>query len=595
MVTSLHLYLPSKRLKELMQTLAPLLPLGVSVAVRSGERFLGGAGSNAEQLTEHQPDTRSHPFVLDGQSIGQLLWYTPPECASQTQPWIQHLITLCQSMIALEQARRAVTHEALESLREIALLERASTSLNRSLRPKEVANALLTELASRSPHITWGAVFLYDITDSHYGLLTTLGHNADALFEPFARSTFFQGMIDGQIVGIINDIAAHELCSNHNSLFHSTLSLPLDAHQERVGLLVLAAEHKEAFTSADLKRTTTLASIAATALRNAQLFAAETNMFRAFISMIATAIDAKSPYTAGHCRRVPEIARMLTEAACADTTPLFAGFRFTEDDWETLEIATYLHDCGKVVTPEWVVDKPTKLSTNMDRVELIELRIQLILQQEQLTPQQTGNKGPKFWQEALRFVRACNLGTEMISPESEARLRGLAACCWRDGQGQEHPLLDEEELDNLLIRRGTLNANERAIIEDHVVHTINMLKGIPFPPRLRHVVEYAGGHHECLNGRGYPYHLTETALSIPARVVAIADIFEALTAPDRPYRSPYTLSKTLDIMHRMSREGHIDPDLFQLFLRSGVYQRYAENHLKPHQIDSVDLTVYLGG
>ncbi|MBF0428853.1 MAG: HD domain-containing protein, partial [Magnetococcales bacterium] len=536
--------------------------------------------------------------TLEGIPIGRLVWHTPLEQTELIEQWARHLVTVCQGLMEVEHARRAVTSEALESFREIALLERASSVLNRSLRPREVGDALLGELTSRARTIRWGAVFLYNVDPGNYSLLNIFGEDAEPLFLAFADTPLFKGYVEGQITGILNDTRSHPLHTGGETLFRAILGLPLEAHNERVAILFLAADHVDAFVSADLKRTTALTSMAATALRNAQMFEAETQMFRAFISMMASAIDAKSPYTAGHCRRVPEIARMLTRAACESTDPPFQDFSFSEDDWETLEIATYLHDCGKVVTPEWVVDKPTKLSTNFDRIDMVELRILLMMAQEELAilKGQTGVAEvaqQKPFMDDLKFLKECNLGKEFISAENEARLRTLATFTWRDAKGEEQPLLTAEELTNLLIRRGTLNAQERQIIEDHVVHTINMLNSIPFPPRLRNVVEYAGGHHECMNGKGYPNRLTDTMLSLPARIVAIADIFEALTAPDRPYRLPYMLSKALDIMFRMSKEGHIDPELFGLFLRSGIYQRYADHYLKPSQIDAVDIRPYL--
>jgi HD-GYP domain-containing protein (c-di-GMP phosphodiesterase class II) len=603
---SLHHYLPPKRLQEQLLAVAPLLPAGMVLAVRSPERYLGGWGEGADVLRSGQTDTLERPLLFQGQPMGHLLWRVAPERRDESVHWAHHLVTLCQGLMELEGTRRAVVSDSLGSLREIALLERASRVLNGSLRPREVAAALLGELTNRADNIVWGAVFLYDFDLKNYSVLNTCGPDSESLFQQFMKTRCFVALETGDITGIINDLREQLCCEQEPSLFQAILSLPLEAHNERVGLLVLAASRTEAFSSVDLKRTQALASMAATALRNAQLFAAETNMFRAFISMVASAIDAKSPYTAGHCRRVPEIARMLTLAACEDKTPPFRDFTFTEDDWETLEIATYLHDCGKVVTPEWVVDKPTKLSANMDRIELIEVRLLLTtLQEMQQYWRRHADPGSELMQiqrqqharmmDDLHFLRSCNVGDESISPENETRLRALATRTWRDAGGQEQPLLNEDELANLLIRRGTLNVQERTIVEDHVVHTINMLKGIPFPPRLRNVVEYAGGHHECLNGRGYPNHLTDQSLSIPARIVAIADIFEALTAPDRPYRLPYTLAKTLDIMYRMSREHHIDPDLFQLFLRSGVYHRYAEQYLAPSQSGLVDIAAYLTG
>ncbi|MEO5331457.1 MAG: HD domain-containing protein [Magnetococcus sp. YQC-5] len=603
---ALHHYLPAKRLREHLSSVSPLLPAGMVLSIRGADRYLGGLGEGAEELLKDQPGVSEYPLLLEGQAMGWLLWRAPSERQEEASRWADHLVTLCQGLMEIEGIRRAVANEALESLREIALLERASRVLNRSLRPKEVAAALLEELTNRAHHITWGAVFLYNFNLKKYEFLSTYGHESEQKFQQFMAAPCFSRLVEGGTPGIINDLQAYFCGQESASPFQAILSLPLEAHNEHVGLLILAANRTEAFSSADLKRSQALVSMAATALRNAQLFAAETHMFRAFISMIASAIDAKSPYTAGHCRRVPEIARMLTAAVCADTSPPFQDFTFSEDDWETLEIATYLHDCGKVVTPEWVVDKPTKLSTNMDRIELVELRLLLnALQEAQhqekelfaplLTPEMQRQREDRHARllTDLQFLRACNLGTEFISAENEARLHTLATRTWRNADGQENLLLNQEELTNLLIRRGTLNAQERNIIEDHVVHTINMLNEIPFPPRLRLVVEYAGGHHECLNGRGYPNRLTDITLSIPARIVAIADIFEALTAPDRPYRSPYTLSKALDIMDRMSKEGHIDSDLFQLFLRSGVYRHYADKYLSPSQLDPVDITPYL--
>ena len=144
------------------------------------------------------------------------------------------------------------------------------------------------------------------------------------------------------------------------------------------------------------------------------------------------------------------------------------------------------------------------------------------------------------------------------------------------------------ELTNLRVARGTLSDEERYKINEHIIQTIRMLESLPFPAHLQDVPDIAGGHHERLDGRGYPRGLTAEQLSPLARMMAIADVFEALTAVDRPYKSGKPLSVALEIMARMVREQHLDPDLFELFLRAGVYSRYAEEYLARDQCDQVD-------
>ena len=151
----------------------------------------------------------------------------------------------------------------------------------------------------------------------------------------------------------------------------------------------------------------------------------------------------------------------------------------------------------------------------------------------------------------------------------------------------EH-LYNRGELYNLSIGRGTLAEEERYKINEHIIQTIRMLERLPFPRHLRSVPEIAGGHHERMDGKGYPRQLLGQQMSIPARIMAIADIFEALTASDRPYKSGKTVAQSLAIMQNMVREQHIDPALFALFVSSGIWRDYAERFLAPEQLDQVD-------
>ncbi len=406
-----------------------------------------------------------------------------------------------------------------------------------------------------------------------------------------------------------------------------------------------------------------LASQAAVALDNKQLLDAQKLLLDSFIELIASAIDAKSPYTGGHCQRVPELTKMLTKAACESKNGLFADFDLTEEQWYELHISAWLHDCGKVTTPEYVVDKATKLETIYDRIHEVRARFEIVKRDAEiayLKGMLEGKEDPAKLKAALderlkkldddfAFIATSNVGGEFMAPEKIERVKEIAKIQWKrtldDRIGisheerkrkerqpapqlpvvenllsdrddhiiyREHPepaaAKDNEfgfkldvpehkfnlgEIYNLCIARGTLTAEERFKINDHIVQTIIMLQQLPFPKHLKRVPEYAGGHHEKMDGTGYPKKLNKDDMSIPARIMAIADIFEALTAADRPYKAPKKLSESIKIMSFMKKDAHIDPDLFELFLTSGVYKEYADRFLDPSQIDEVDISQYV--
>ncbi|BBO87856.1 HD domain-containing phosphohydrolase [Desulfosarcina ovata] len=405
-----------------------------------------------------------------------------------------------------------------------------------------------------------------------------------------------------------------------------------------------------------------LTAQAAVALHNKHLMEEQRALFDAFIQMIAGAIDAKSPYTGNHCARVPEVAEMLARAAHQTPTGPFADFRMqTQDQWREFRVAAWLHDCGKVTTPEYIVDKATKLETICNRIHEIRMRFEVLLRDAEITSYRqrlagNGNKAEIEEQlqasrrqimEDFAFVADCNMGGESMADEDIARLQQIGAQTWvrhlddRIGISQKEsalkrrhpaaglpaiePILADKpehviprplpntqeketmgivmqipanetnlgELYNLSIPRGTLTTEDRFKIQAHIIETIRMLDRLPFPDYLANVADYAGAHHETMIGTGYPRGLKKEQISIPARIMAIADIFEALTATDRPYKEPKTLSQALGIMRRMRDEQHIDADLFDLFLTEGIYRTYAQRFMDPHQIDAVDIRQYL--
>jgi hypothetical protein len=191
------------------------------------------------------------------------------------------------------------------------------------------------------------------------------------------------------------------------------------------------------------------------------------------------------------------------------------------------------------------------------------------------------------------FVEKANVGGEFMKPEDQARIREIATRTWLDHLGSEQPLLTEAEVKYLCIERGTLSTEERQKINDHMKVTIQMLESLPFPKNLRRVPEYAGGHHEKMDGSGFPRGLRREQMSWPARMMAIADIFEALTSSERPYKPPMKISQSLSILQKMRDQNHIDPDLYALFVTSRVWEKYARSHLRPEQLDITDPSAYL--
>jgi HD-GYP domain-containing protein (c-di-GMP phosphodiesterase class II) len=393
----------------------------------------------------------------------------------------------------------------------------------------------------------------------------------------------------------------------------SFLTVPMRDHEgEITGVLqLLNARDGEGriapFSTTDQRLAESLASQAATALSKHQLIDGMRTLLESFIRLIATAIDEKSPYTGGHCRRVPELTMMLAEAAVRVKSGPLKGFAMSERDRYELRIAGWIHDCGKITTPEWVMDKATKLQTIFDRIELIDTRIEVLKRDAEIAMLRAVAAGGQrselesSYQERIRllcetstFLHRVNQGGEFMRPEDQERVRSFAAGTWTGADGSVRPTLSANEVENLTIAKGTLTAAERGVINHHIVATIRMLESLPYPKHLRRVPEFAGGHHERMDGKGYPKGLTREQMSVQARVMGIADVFEALTAGDRPYKKAMTLSQALRVLGRMKLDGHIDPDLFDVFIAEKVYLDYAKRFLDPKQIDEVDIATLPG-
>lgn len=379
----------------------------------------------------------------------------------------------------------------------------------------------------------------------------------------------------------------------------SMLVLPMRNHEnDIIGVLQLLNGRDRDFTtvipfSLEFQEITEcLASQAAVALSNSRLIHDLESLMDAFIRSIATAVDEKSPYMGDHVRRVADLTMAIAQRINTVTSGPLAEVRFSDDDLKELRFAAWLHDVGKIATPEHVIDKASKLETISDGIELLKLRFEVCRLQERCRLLEAPPEGytekaaaiDSALEEEFHFLQKINQGNLLMSDAMIAQLQAIATRRW-ERNGKTEPLLTEQEIENLTIRQGTLNPMERQIIENHAVVTYKILSQLPFPKKMKRVPEFAASHHETPDGSGYPRGIDGPRLPLQARILGLADIFEALTAKDRPYKKGKTLSQALAILKTMVEEGKIDQDIFDLFTQEGLYMDYARRELSPHQID----------
>jgi HD-GYP domain-containing protein (c-di-GMP phosphodiesterase class II) len=387
----------------------------------------------------------------------------------------------------------------------------------------------------------------------------------------------------------------------------SMLVVPMRNHEnDIIGVLqLLNAQISKtteviSFSTENQKMTESLASQAAVAISNNRLIHDLENLLESFIRTIATAIDEKSPYTGGHVRRVSELTMAIADKINKRRDGPYAGVRFDEDKLKELRISAWLHDVGKITTPEYVVDKGKKLETIYNRMEALKERFEILRRDSEIKKLKNGNrmrhrnsvektidtaaKEEMDLDADYEFLTDINTGTKFMDEKMLDRLKNIAGRKWNLG-GDLLNLLSDDEVYNLSIPLGTLTDKEKEIIKNHVTVTHKMLCQLPFPKKLRHVSHYASSHHERMDGAGYPFGLRGNEIPLQARIIALADVFDALTAKDRPYKKEKTLSEAIKIMGYMVKDNHIDRDLFELFIKERIHLDYARKELTPNQID----------
>jgi len=469
--------------------------------------------------------------------------------------------------------------------RHVSVVETVS-SVGRALSVEQDADRLLATIVRGAMGVTDASAGALSLTDARDRLVRHLLLEWDGEGGPERSERLERAALDTAARGR----------TQHDSL-RGELSIPMRNHEGAV-IGVLQLVRAGAFDLESLALAESLASQTAVALTKQRLAGEFRALFEGLIQLIVKAIDQKSPYTGEHCRRVPILTELIADAACASREGALKDFTLSEAERYELRIAALLHDCGKVTTPVHVIDKSTKLETLFDRISLVDARFEVVKRELELEALRArlpegAAAGDAALAERLaaleadrEFLRWCNQGRERSTDEDLARVRRIAARWqWRGPDGALAPILDDEEVENLSVRRGTLNRREREIINHHVVASIEMLEQLPYPRGLRNVPAIAGAHHERMDGQGYPKGLVRDQISMQGRILGLADVFEALTARDRPYKKPMPLRQALAVLEEMRDEGHIDRDLFEVFVREKVYLGYAADYLDPEQID----------
>ncbi len=548
-------------------------------------------------------------------------------------------------------------------------------SLFSSLKNTDDVNLSITQIIKIAADIANAdGYFFFHITPNHYmNLICSYIQGINTGFSGISNAQFFESVYLPNIKNKKNKCPA-EMCAinkeiiNSANIFNepnieaafikefdkinnyttvSTLCFPLfDSKKNVIGVaqFINATDPKGKiikFSSRVQTQIIAICQIISLILERKQISETYTQLLESFIEIFAKNIDAKSPYTGLHCQKVPIIARLLASAATNENEGPLKNFDMSNNDWYSLHIASWLHDCGKIITPEYIMDKSSKLETIYNRIHEIRTRFEVLrrdahieyLQKRLQNIDTKENLQAEFVNKVknltddFEFIGKCNIGDTALSSEDISRLDKIAkysftrnfsrtsGLSWLEKdilekqsiipekQEIEYILQDrpeqivshynQGELTNIKIHQGTINANERQKINEHIVNTINILRNIPFPSELSNIVEYAGSHHERIDGKGYPNGLTGEQMSIPAKIMAIADVYEALTAKDRPYKKPKKLSEVLKIMQEMKNTGHLDPDLYNVFIKRGVYLDYAKEYIDKSQIDDINPEEFL--
>jgi len=500
------------------------------------------------------PDAASltSPLCLDKTPVGQAILVPPPGAPPDRSGIAARVLAFfsaaVEEILTRENIRRVLAAETLQKYRELSLLHRATLTLNQSLRPRDVAKALLAEFLSGDIPADGGIIYLRKTGTGRFLPQRSFGAARKCGMERVAESTLFLDVVKSGKPEIINDLASDKRWRGEAPGLTAMLIAPLLSASQCVGVLVLGACGAPRFDANHLQYVGTIASVAGIAMGNALHFESVQLLIKSLMQALATAIDARDPFTAGHSQRVARLSVALAKAVHEDRD-MFSDVRFTDNDLQEIIYAGLLHDVGKIGIREQVLTKSTRLPRE---------RLDIIGQRLALWSEVTGG----VWREDFAELSRINA--------SDGITRDDAALIGRIGKleivsgGRVLPMLTDEEVQTLLIPRGNLTPEERREIERHPSESYRILQHIPFPENMRRLLTIISQHHERLDGSGYPSGLRGDEILLQSRIIAIVDIYDAITM-ERHYKPALPRNKALAVLRHEAADGKIDPGLVRLF------------------------------
>lgn len=575
----------------------------------------------------HSAHDSRHPPALDGEFIYSYLSVTA------TPQEIAKTIAITFDNIELVERSRSASDA-------LGIAERERQQLNEigvALSSERDVDALLTLILKKAREITGadaGSLYLVDEDVSRRRHLRFMLTQNDSVEFPFKESVL--PLAEDSMAGytalrgeVLNFADAHHLPKNLPFHFNdrydresgyqtkSLLTLPMrNAKSEVLGVLQLinskrdptarllseseVEQQVQSFPERSVQLALSLASQAGVSYENRKLYQEIETLFEGFVQAAVTAIEQRDPTTSGHSLRVASYTQALAESVHSVSTGPYGDTRFDAEQMKEIRYAALLHDFGKVGVREDVLVKAKKLyPLQMDilkqRFDFIRKDLEAGMARRKLQMFIERDRGDALseiarlsedfdqrlarLEEYLQFIIETNEPT-LLAEGKFRKLKDIARQSYIDLKGIERPYLDTDEVRLLSISKGSLDAAERLQIESHVIHTFNFLNQIPWTKDLRRVPEIARAHHEKLNGTGYPYRLHGDEIPVPTKMMTICDIFDALTASDRPYKRAVPIERALGILESSVRADEIDAELFRIFRESKVYERVLAPALK---------------
>jgi len=548
----LRRFLRNNDLSALFAKAKALLDPGWGVGIVQGGRLLTGLGIEDDHLDQPGALRFSSSFTTNGHPTGHVV-VAPTQAASghfaaqNVQLVADFLAQSLEMLLKQDEARRALATDTLQKYRELSLLHRATVGLNTSLRLREVGRALLAECQSGALPMEMGMLFLRDNDNEDPSPIASFGPAAAHQLERILSGPFFADIMRSGKGEIISDLAADSRWHDEAPGLKSLLAMPIVAADSRVGALILASARDVAVEASHLQYVTTLTSVAGTAMGNAVHFESIQALMKALLQALATAIDARDPFTAGHSHRVARLAVALAKAVHQDDSH-FKDVAFDASGLAEIFYAGLLHDVGKIGVREQVLTKASRLPDS--HMEIIGMRMAL-------HSEVVGAP----WKNNFERLRRIN--------RSDTLSRDDAALVMEIGQqeisvyGQLMPVLSDDESMALMVTRGNLLPEERREIERHPTESYRILQHIPFPRNMQNLLDAICQHHERLDGSGYPAGLKGDEIPLITRILMIVDIYDAVTM-ERHYKPALPRAKALLVLEDEAEQGKLDRHLVSI-------------------------------